>query len=205
MHGTHAGNTLDITPWLRYNARSGRVVTAQTCSPTWSSSLRVPLKPNLEFLMSRKSKPRKTIPMQAPGIGVDFHNDPKPRFVKTAQVIVKLHPETGEIQAELPGSNGARHTVTIRSLDTIRTMLRHQQELFHAQAVLSIGLNADPTEAQIRHWEDHSKRGRRARLQSNCPFCIAEAKDPNRLISVRRFDTRGNPIRTVTDPSQLGF
>lgn len=156
--------------------------------------------------MSRKSKaPRKSIPAKAPGVGIDYHSDPKPRFVKTAQVICKLHPETGEIQAELPGLNGARHTVTIRSLDTIRTMLRHQQELFEAQTVISIGLSADPTEAQIRHWEDHQKRTRRARLQSNCPFCIAEAKDPNRIISVRRFDTRGNPIRTISDPSQLGF
>lgn len=163
--------------------------------------------------MSRKSRSRashshqdrKTIPSDAPHIGVDFHSDPKPRYIKQAQVICKLHPETGEIQIELAGSNGARQSITVRSLDTIRTVLRHQQELAHAQSSISIGLNADPTEAQIRHWEDHSKRGRRARLQSNCPFCIAEAKDPNRLVSVRRFDTRGNPIRTVTDPSQLGF
>lgn len=159
--------------------------------------------------MSKKSRAKHLTPRKSlTGSGVppvDFVNDPKPRYVAQPRVFCTLHPETGQVQIELAGSNGYRQLIEVKNLETIRQVLLHQAELARAGEPVSIGMTADPTEAQIRHWEDHSKRGRRARLQSNCPFCIAEAKAGVAPVSARKFDTRGNPIRTVTDPSQLGF
>ena len=148
--------------------------------------------------LATKSKPSKSN-----GIGVDFHNDPKPRFIRQPRVILTLNPDTSEICMEV-AEGAIRRLIPVTQFETIRNNLQHQLMAAHDHTAITIGMNAEPTIAQIKHWEDHSRRSTRAKLSSNCPFCIAEAKNPER-VQVRTYDTRGNRIRIVTDPSDLGF
>jgi hypothetical protein len=149
--------------------------------------------------MSRRNKP-KSVGVRPSPKPTDFHHDPKPRYVKQPRIFCTLHPETNAIQIELPGPNGRRQPITVNNLETIRNILMHQLELSRNADILAIGEVGDPTEAQVRHWEDHANRNKTQKLQSQCPFCIAEGRAP-----VRRFDTRGRPIRIVNDPAELGF
>lgn len=161
--------------------------------------------------MARKSSKRSPHPKSNGHIGVDFNHDPKPRYIAQPRVFCTLNPETGELQIELGGPAGRQQPIVVKSIEAIRNILEWQWELANAQLPVRIGetfadnsLGAHPTEAQIRHWEEHSRRTKRAKLQSKCPFCITEAK-AGVNVSVRKFDTRGNPIRIVTDPADLGF
>ena len=80
------------------------------------------------------------------------------------QVIISLAP-SGELQAELPGSNGSRRVVPIHDLTSIYRILS-------AQLVqpINIGLDSSPTSGQVKHWEKHS-----IFKVDTCPWCVAES------------------------------
>ena len=81
------------------------------------------------------------------------------------QVLITLSP-SGNLQAELPGANGARRVVPIRDLESIERMLRGQ-----LSAHYEIGEDGAPTSRQVRHWERHD-----VFADPQCPFCIAEGR-----------------------------
>lgn len=124
-----------------------------------------------------------------------------PRMVTQPSVFCTLNPETMEVQLELPSTTGARRVVAVHSLDTIRTVLMDMDQRFHSFKPSSIGLDSEPTSAQVTHWEEHSRRSLSAKLHSTCPFCIDEARHP-----VHKFDRYGKPIVPgVGDPDLLGL
>jgi len=138
----------------------------------------------------------------------NFYTDPKRPHVPQPYVFVTLNPETNEIQAELHEKGAAiRHVVKLTDIDSLRRVLEWRQDLIKYGRDMVMGEDGNPTEAQIRHWEDHAKRSHTTRLQSNCPFCIAEAKAESNKdgTKARKFDTRGNLIINVTSSAQMGL
>lgn len=124
------------------------------------------------------------------------------------QVIVTLSPEGG-LLAELPGVNGFRRQVPLRSGEAGESLLR----ILHAQLVSGhtrIGLDEAPTEAQVWHWEHHGVfaeatcpwcqelaraqgRKRVARKRAQPPVVIAEHGD----VTIRRFTAKGAQAKTL--------
>lgn len=82
------------------------------------------------------------------------------------QIIITLNPETGSIVAELPGFMATRRKVEVRDLETLRRMLETQRENKAA-----IGDDGAPTQAQVKHWEDHGTWP-----SERCRFCISEGR-----------------------------
>lgn len=84
----------------------------------------------------------------------------------TPQALVYLAPD-GSIKTELRGPNGSRRSVVIEDLDSLRRILSEQ--IYRYDPL--IGEDGAPTQAQIVHWEEHSKRSIKTMLYSTCPFC----------------------------------
>jgi len=80
-----------------------------------------------------------------------------------------------------------------------------RQELALTGDPMQLGTDSHPTEAQIIHWESHTSRSQATKLQSRCPFCVAEARAGTGEPKVRKFDTRGNLIRKVQSALELGL
>jgi len=158
--------------------------------------------------MARRSKalsvqPKKPAPSK---IGIDFYNDPKPKMIPQSYVFCTLNPETEEVFVELHDpSQGIRHTVKCESIDTIKRVLLWRKDLIRTGSDMVMGEDGNPTEAQIQHWENHSKRTQSTKLNSTCPFCIAEARAESNAPKARKFDTRGNLIQIVNSASEMGF
>lgn len=122
------------------------------------------------------------------------------RYIKQPNVFCTLNPLTGEVQIELPGPSG-RRLIPVASLDTIRAVLTDQLYRHETMEPSAIGEDSEPTEAQVKHWEEHSRRNLSAKLHSNCPFCISEARHP-----VHKFDSKGKLIVPgVGNPELLGL
>lgn len=81
------------------------------------------------------------------------------------QMMLTLSPN-GDIVAEYPTPNGLRRHVEITDMDTIRRILSAQL----ASRPSTIGLDAKPTSAQAKHWQEHLAKNRH---DSYCPWCIA--------------------------------
>ena len=122
----------------------------------------------------------------------------------TPQLLVTLTPE-GDLAVELPGAQATRRQIKLR-LDSagasLLRMLEAQSRQVPQFVGRSIGAPAEPTAAQLRHWEDHASWPDR-----HCQFCIAEgavapsaagprARRPARVIE-RRAD--GVEIRRVPE------
>lgn len=146
--------------------------------------------------MSRKGRALKTArPFREP---VRERN--APRYIAQPRLFVTLNPTSLELMIELPGPSG-RRLVAVHELETIRRELMDQLDCAENMRPSTIGMDSEPTEAQVKHWEEHSKRSLSTKLHSNCPFCITEAKHP-----VNRFDKHGKPIIPgVGDPDLLGL
>ena len=82
------------------------------------------------------------------------------------QIIITLHPETGQIVAELPGFMATRRKVEVRDLETLRRMLDAQRDNRS-----EIGSDGAPTQAQVKHWEDHG-----IWPSDRCRFCLSEGR-----------------------------
>lgn len=143
----------------------------------------------------RQPKPITNDPVQTP------KKEPKPaRYVQQPRVFCTLNPTDWTICVELPGPAG-RRLIPLESLDCLRSILMDQMVKIEAMQPSAIGHASEPTEAQVRHWEEHSRRSQSTKLASNCPFCISEARAP-----IHRFDKHGKPIIPgVGDPDLLGI
>lgn len=134
---------------------------------------------------------------------------------RTPQVLVTLAPD-GSLQAELPGANGARRRMTLRSGDceaTLQRILRAQQ-----QGHVAIGEDGAPTQQQVRHWERHE-----IFADDRCPFCVAEGRTHGGTgrrsrvtvlsdyggVTIRRVAARvrgpGKPSETTKSAEELGL
>lgn len=82
------------------------------------------------------------------------------------QIIITLDPETNAIVAELPGFMATRRKVEVMDLGTLRRMLDAQRE-----NKAEIGQDGAPTQAQVRHWEDHGTWP-----SERCRFCQSEGR-----------------------------
>lgn len=91
-------------------------------------------------------------------------------MARVPQVMLTLSP-TGDIVAEYPTPNGLRRHVPIEDsqagMDTIRRILSAQL----GNRPSTIGLDAKPTAAQAKHWQEHLARDRK---DEHCPWCIAK-------------------------------
>ena len=90
----------------------------------------------------------------------------------TPQVIVTLSPQ-GDLIAELPGLNGSRRQVPLRTNEeTVESCLLR---ILNAQVKqqTSLGQDGAPTAAQVKHWERHDIFS-----DPSCPFCKAEGRFP---------------------------
>lgn len=87
----------------------------------------------------------------------------------TPQLIITLSPDQTQLQAELPGVNGARRIVSMAHKDFVSSCLKILQGL--ARGKTEIGLDGAPTQQQVRHWERHS-----IFPDDHCPFCLNEKK-----------------------------
>src|SRR5216684_3310511 len=85
------------------------------------------------------------------------------------QILVTLSP-SGELQAELPGSNGARRVVPLQR-DVSTTLLRILNSQLHAGDSVEIGEDGAPTARQVRHWTNH-----KTFPDYQCPFCQSEGR-----------------------------
>lgn len=85
------------------------------------------------------------------------------------QVIVTIHPETGDLVVELPGFMATRRTITLREADAGASLKR----ILAAQASnrAEIGLDGAPTQRQVQHWERHATWP-----SASCRFCVAEGR-----------------------------
>lgn len=94
---------------------------------------------------------------------------PSVESVAIPQLIITLSPTRDALQLELPGVNGLRRVVPVRTQDLATTCLR----ILCAQAErkVQIGLDGAPTQRQVRHWERHDLFP-----DDRCPFCIAEGR-----------------------------
>lgn len=91
-------------------------------------------------------------------------------MARIPQVMLTLAPD-GSIVAEFPTPNGLRRHVPIPSepalaLETIRRILSAQL----GNRPQTIGTDAKPTSAQVRHWQEHLDQGK---TDPMCPWCIA--------------------------------
>jgi hypothetical protein len=86
-------------------------------------------------------------------------------MTRVPQLILTLTPND-EIVAECTGANGARRHVPIESLYQIRQILSARL----SQTPSTIGMDAQPTTAQVRHWHDHEEAGT---IDLDCSWCIA--------------------------------
>lgn len=102
--------------------------------------------------------------------------EPLPPISPTPQVLVTLRSDGG-LQMEFPWSGGRRQ-VEMRNGEAEEDLLR----VLHAQLQKRIALGEDgsPTQAQLKHWEQHGMFG-----NERCAFCRAEG----------RFDKRGRERR----------
>ncbi len=94
------------------------------------------------------------------------------------QIIVTLSP-SGALIAELPGPNGARRQIELKSTEvesSLRRMLSAQQ-----WQKVQIGEDGAPTAAQVKHWEKHSLWS-----DPSCSFCIAEQRFESGAIGTLR-------------------
>jgi hypothetical protein len=151
---------------------------------------------------------KKTKPNQEPlRVTTSDHLSPKSKHPPQLYIFVTLNPSTGHIQAELHEKGSPlRHVVQINDLESLRRILEFRRELILHDEVMCLGEDGHPTEAQIRHWENHSGRSAKTKLQSNCPFCISEARADAGPPKSRKFDTRGNLIKgRIQSASQLGI
>lgn len=147
--------------------------------------------------MSRRNKPK---PHVVKAFEAPKREKAPVRFIQQPRVFCTLNPLTGEVQIELPGPSG-RRVVPVASLDTIRAVLTDQLYRHETMEPSAIGQDSEPTEAQIKHWEEHGNRNLNAKLHSTCPFCISEAKHP-----VHKYDSRGKLIIPgVGNPELLGL
>lgn len=101
----------------------------------------------------------------------------------TPQVIVTLSP-AGDLQVELPGTNGSRRVVPLTGdiEAALHRMLRAQ-----ARGERLIGSDAEPTEAQLRHF------GHSAPVET-CVFCKLEIQHAEKYCNVKKFDRRGKRV-----------
>lgn len=98
------------------------------------------------------------------------------------QVIVTLDPETGGLVAELPGFMATRRKVELRG-DAIGATLRRILEA-QLENKSEIGQDGAPTQAQVRHWEQHG-----VWADERCRFCLAEGRARPSAQRVRRAYT----------------
>ncbi len=87
----------------------------------------------------------------------------------TPQIIITLHPQTGQLQAELPGYMATRRKVDIKAEEAGATLLRMLQAQMDNRA--EIGEDGSPTQAQVLHWERHATWA-----SAGCRFCHAEGR-----------------------------
>lgn len=131
------------------------------------------------------------------------------------QIIVTLSP-SGLLQVELPGANGGRRKIELRSGEGERDLLRMLGAQLHAH--YAIGEDGAPTEQQVQHWEQHG-----IWPSAKCPFCKAEGRASNGTsgsrkrqglvaeyggVEVRRIEpkARGNgPQRAKKSAEELGL
>ena len=86
-------------------------------------------------------------------------------MTRVPQLILTLTPDD-RIVAECTGANGARRHVPIESLYQIRQILSARL----SQTPSTIGMDAQPTTAQVRHWHEHEEPG----IQDlDCSWCLA--------------------------------
>ena len=147
--------------------------------------------------MSRKNKPKHLPPKP---FAIPRKEPKAARYVEQPRVFCTLNPTTFEVCVELPGPAG-RRLVPLANVETLRAILMEQYRKADVMEATKIAEPSEPTEAQIKHWEEHAKRSQDTKLHSNCPFCIAEARHP-----VHRFDRHGKPIVPgVGNPEPLGI
>jgi hypothetical protein len=87
---------------------------------------------------------------------------------RVPQVLITLAPD-GSLVAEFPTTNGLRRHVPISEefgIQTIHRILAGQ--ISHTPS--TIGLDAKPTIAQVRHWSEHLDQ---SKTSDHCPWCIA--------------------------------
>lgn len=112
--------------------------------------------------------PSSFVPALASAETIQRSRNPAPAILHP-QIIITLTPDHSALQAELPGLNGTRRVIPLRSADIAETLLRILQGQ-HRQKV-EIGLDGAPTARQIWHWERHN-----VWPSNDCPFCIADGR-----------------------------
>lgn len=90
------------------------------------------------------------------------------RPVLVPQVIVTLGP-SGDLQAELPSSNGTRRVIPLKNKGAVESLKRILQEQLEGN--IAIGEDGDPTRHQVWHWESHQTFP-----DSRCIHCIKEGR-----------------------------
>src|SRR5712664_3978120 len=86
----------------------------------------------------------------------------------TPQILVTLSP-SGDLIAELPGTNGSRRVIALRAGAAESALLRILRAQLVAPAPPEIGSDGAPTTRQVRHWTSHD-----IFADPQCPFCRAE-------------------------------
>ncbi len=86
--------------------------------------------------------------------------------MNSPQLLITLTPDRLGLQAELPGANGSRRVVSLSSKAFFSDCLRIL--LAQANLKVEIGLDGAPTQAQVRHWEQHGAD----HPSDRCPFCL---------------------------------
>lgn len=88
------------------------------------------------------------------------------------QVIVTIDAE-GQLVVKLPGLNGFMHSVVLNAADAGQTLTRILSD--QCLRLAQIGDDGAPTQAQVRHWEQHSSTS-----NAKCAFCQAEGLGASR-------------------------
>lgn len=83
---------------------------------------------------------------------------------RTPQVVIRFGPDDSLIAESF--INGHRTTTPITTIDSIRRILVAQRSYRHD----TIGFDARPTAAQVKHWETHTECE-----DPTCSFCLAES------------------------------
>jgi len=103
------------------------------------------------------------------------------------QLIITLTPDRLGLQAELPGVNGSRRVVSLGKSEFFSSCLRILRAT--ADAKVEIGLDGAPTQAQVKHWDQHSPKA----PSDRCPFCLAEGWVHSRPRGAKRSEqTQGD-------------
>ena len=125
-----------------------------------------------------------------------------PPMLRTPQLLLTLSP-SGDLQAELPGPNGARRVLPLRG--TPESTISAIHRILHAQrnatglSDLFLGTDAAPTSHQVSHWTHSTPRER-------CPFCVLGLRHAKKFCSTPQTHGQTKPRpRGAAQPRTLNF